>query len=189
MQVIRTVRLHTSSDRVVRLVGDGTPENTRLLDYQGNPIPEVVLSFTLVMGANGCARGTFKHLPVVDGIVRSDMPQQSFEALVLFERLHEKDELKYLRDKVRALEALPAQLVARFVAELEDFEDAVAVIGHELERAGAPVEYDPFADEVVDAEYTPPLAAVPGPGVRELAAVREGDAPCGANDSSAAARP
>ena len=181
MQVIRTVRLHdqSSSERYVRVIGDGTPEHTRLLDYQGNPLPEIVTSFTIAMTNNGCARGTFKHIPI-DPANHEPGAMRTFEAIVLFERLAPLEEVRRLRERVRSLEELPDRIVTLLRDGLDDVE---SIFRNEFGALMTPVpDYTedspsdgPEADETpADLEPEPgSVLAVPGPGVRELLSLRD----------------
>jgi len=97
VKVTRTVRVHEAPNRrFVRLTGDGTPENTRITDMHGNPIPEAVVSLEIDIGAGRCAKGTFKYvalgengepIPVYDPKTpdSADLMIREFEAWVIFE--------------------------------------------------------------------------------------------------------
>ena len=56
---LRTPKAQSNRMRMVRIVGDGTPENTRLLDRSGEPLEELVTSYSVQGDGNGCARGVF----------------------------------------------------------------------------------------------------------------------------------
>lgn len=179
MSLTRTVRLHDPSPgiRYVRVIGDGTPEHTRLLDYQGKPIPEIVTAITITIPPNGCARGTFKH--VVKGEGDEIRSIESFEAFVLFERFAEDAEVARLRARVRSLEELPDRMVTLLRDGLDDVE---ALFRQEFGALMAPpeepfmlVETDaPSDDPEVDQTPAESVLAVPGPGVRELASLLPG---------------
>lgn len=79
ISVTKTLRVHESAERYVRVIGDGTPENTKLLDLKGDPIPESVLSIVITFEAGRCARGTFTYFV---GFEESD---DCFEAWVILE--------------------------------------------------------------------------------------------------------
>ncbi len=98
IKVTRTVRVHESTKRrFLRLTGDGTPENTRITDMHGNPIPETVISLEIAIGAGNCAKGVFKYvalgengetIPVYDPRdpdADPDLMIREFEAWVVFE--------------------------------------------------------------------------------------------------------
>ena len=87
VKVVKTLRVPEADPlrRYVRVVGDGTPENTRLLDYDGEPIPELVLQIDVRLTAASVATGRFVYLenpghPPEEGD-RIDI----FDAVVLFE--------------------------------------------------------------------------------------------------------
>lgn len=89
IQVQRNLRVHDDRRRYIRVVGDGTPENTKLLDYKtGDPIPESVVEFMIRCNAGGCAKGVFDH--VVEGAI------QTFHAWVVFETEDEKQPARVL---------------------------------------------------------------------------------------------
>jgi len=184
MSLTRTVRLHDPSPgiRYVRVIGDGTPERTRLLDYKGEPIPEIVTAIQITIPPNGCARGTFKHVVKGDGDeVRSI---ESFEAFVLFERFAPDAEVARLRARVRSLEELPDRIVTLLRDGLDDVE---SLFRQEFGALMAPpppdytedvfeVETDaPSDDPAVDETPAESVLAVPGPSVRELEALRRAE--------------
>ncbi len=84
IKVTRTVRVHEAPKRrFVRLTGDGTPENTRITDMHGNPIPEAVLSVKLEIRAGECARGSFRYYLPNPSADEFDFDE--FEAWIVFE--------------------------------------------------------------------------------------------------------
>ncbi len=94
MEVHRTLRAPKPGPgrlRMVRIVGDGTPPNTRILDGSGEPIPELVISYSVQGDVEGCARGAFTYLESnEDGEIvidpETNLPQEgSFEAWVVLE--------------------------------------------------------------------------------------------------------
>ncbi len=92
MEVHRNLRTPKAAPdkRMVRIDGDGTPENTRLLDAAGEPLSELVTSYTIQGGGDGCARGTFTYLVtdekcIVQFSPEGDPAERQFEAWVMYE--------------------------------------------------------------------------------------------------------
>jgi len=164
-----TVRLHDPSPgiRYVRVIGDGTPERTRLLDYQGNQISEIVVGIDLTVEPQRCARGVFRH--VVDEKI------EKFEAFVLFEPYAENAELARLRARVRSLEELPDRITDILRNGLDDVEAAFRQEFGAKAPEPAHYEYDlepeTPSDDAVDETPAQSVLAVPGPSVRELASL------------------
>lgn len=94
---LRTPKAGPGRLRMVRIVGDGTPPNTRILDGRGEPLEELVTSYSVQGDAKGCARGAFIFLETgEDGQVVIDPEtnaplEGTFEAWVVYEQPHELD--------------------------------------------------------------------------------------------------
>ncbi len=95
MEVSRNLRVPKAGSgrpRMVRVVGDGTPPNTRILDMVGEPIPEMVNAYSIQGDTNGCARGVFVYYEVdendqlVEDPETGDFLEGTFEAFVVMER-------------------------------------------------------------------------------------------------------
>lgn len=83
--VTKTLRPHETEERFIRLVGDGTPEGTALLDMQGQPISESVLRIEITVKAGRCARGEFTYY-VPSHRMDPELSVSAFEAWVIFEQ-------------------------------------------------------------------------------------------------------
>ncbi len=90
---LRTPKARSSRMRMVRIVGDGTPENTKILDGSGQPLEELVTSYSVQGDGNGCARGVFVFTEIDSETGNFVMDEDSgeplegtFEAWVLFEQ-------------------------------------------------------------------------------------------------------
>lgn len=90
---LRTPKARSNRMRMVRIVGDGTPENTKILDESGKPLEELVTSYSVQGDGNGCARGVFvftKIDPETGNFVMDEDSgeplEDTFEAWVLFEQ-------------------------------------------------------------------------------------------------------
>ena len=95
---LRTPKAGPGRLRMVRIVGDGTPPNTKILDGRGEPLRELVTSYSVQGDAKGCARGAFIFLETdaVTGQVIIDPEtnaplEGTFEAWVVYEQPHELD--------------------------------------------------------------------------------------------------
>ncbi|MEE8147394.1 MAG: hypothetical protein V3T24_07325 [Longimicrobiales bacterium] len=92
---LRTPKARSNRMRMVRIVGDGTPENTRILDGSGQPLEELVISYSVQGDGNGCARGIFifteTDSETGDFVMDEDSGEPlegTFEAWVIFEPVH-----------------------------------------------------------------------------------------------------
>lgn len=93
---LRTPKAGPGRLRMVRIVGDGTPPNTRILDGRGEPLEELVTSYSVQGDGKGCARGAFIFLETdEDGQVVIDPEtnaplEGTFEAWVVYEQPPER---------------------------------------------------------------------------------------------------
>jgi len=143
--------------RYVRVVGDGTAEGTRVLQMNGEPVPERVVGFRLSIDPHECAQGVFWHVtPAGD--------TEMFVAWVVFEPPPIAGVLRDHADRTVTVESF----VANTDRDLEFNGDSLREAIEEIDRQ---------FEETEERLGTPPEArlTIPGPPLAELlAAKREG---------------
>ncbi len=163
VKVTKTVRVHeTALGRFVRVTGDGTPENTRITDMDGELIAEPVVEVWLTIAAGRCAKGVFKCLKTYEGeLVYEHDPRtgdrqpmhHEFEAWVVFEPPPEP---------VAPTPSEPKTENAALRLELEAARESIAVLTERIAAAS-------FAlGNGVGCASSGCDTRIPGPGVSEL---------------------
>ncbi len=100
MEVHRNLRTPKAAPgkRMIRIVGDGTPGGTRLLDGKGEQIPEMVTGYSIQGDTDGCARGIFIYLEMDENgyAITNDesggLVESTFEPRVMYEPAAELSE-------------------------------------------------------------------------------------------------
>lgn len=176
MAVEKTLRLHDAgkSHRYVRVVGDGTPEGTRVLNYDGSLLEGKFLGAQIHLSRTACASGTI-FLAIGDPPVEA-----SFFGYVLFEPLDgtkpnqgeaaqllsDLDEVREALRDIRCAARDAQHVVGAIQARLAELTGAV---GDEEEDDGEHIVVS--AERRVQGEVIPTNScAIPGPSIEDLQA-------------------